>query len=155
MKGGKEIVIRSIEKPVRGKESADMLIRWFCEALGLSKQDEKESIEEKILKKFIYAAFNNKGLSSSEISLGKPIPRSTIIYHLNHFIDIGVVVKKGRKYYLRSVDMASTIKELEYDMNREMKKLFDMAEELNNIMLKSMRSKKASRLKLGNAKSGD
>jgi predicted transcriptional regulator len=143
MNGNKEIVIRSIEKPSRGKENADTLIRWFCVAFGLSKSDEKESLEEKILKKFIYAAFKNEGLSSSEISFGKPIPRSTIIYHLNRFVELGIIVKRGRKYYLRAMDMASTIKELEYDMNREMMKMFDIAEELNNMVLKSLGAQKA------------
>ncbi len=137
MRNNKEIVIRYVEKPAREKDNADVLIRWFCEALGLSKEDEKNSIEEKMLKKFIYAALKDRGISSGELDFGKPVPRSTVIYHLNRFVDAGLIVKRGRRYYLRSIDMAGVIKELEYDMDREIRRMLDMAEELNRIILKS------------------
>ncbi|MGC8648413.1 MAG: winged helix-turn-helix domain-containing protein [Candidatus Micrarchaeia archaeon] len=144
MRSSKEIVIRSVDKPVREKDNVDVLIKWFCEAFGLSKEDEKDSIEEKILKKFIYAALKDKGISSGELKFGKPIPRSTIIYHLNRFIDAGLIIKRGRRYYLRSVDMAGVIKELEYDMDREIKRMLDMAEDLNRIILKSSKRRSIS-----------
>ncbi|MGC8622479.1 MAG: winged helix-turn-helix domain-containing protein [Candidatus Micrarchaeia archaeon] len=144
MRSSKEIVIRSVDKPVREKDNVDVLIKWFCEAFGLSKEDEKDSIEEKILKKFIYAALKDKGISSGELKFGKPIPRSTIIYHLNRFIDAGLIIKRGRRYYLRSVDMAGVIKELEYDMDREIRRMLDMAEDLNRIILKSSKRRSIS-----------
>ncbi|MGC8478980.1 MAG: winged helix-turn-helix domain-containing protein [Candidatus Micrarchaeia archaeon] len=144
MRSSKEIVIRSVDKPVREKDNVDALIKWFCEAFGLSKEDEKDSIEEEILKKFIYAALKDKGISSGELKFGKPIPRSTIIYHLNRFIDAGLIIKRGRRYYLRSVDMAGVIKELEYDMDREIRRMLDMAEDLNRIILKSSKRRSIS-----------
>lgn len=141
MRGRKEIVIRSVEKPDIGRGKPDNLIRWFCEALGLSAES-GDDLEEKILKDFIYAAFRDRGLSSSEIKLDRPTPRSTVVYHLNRFVDLGLVVKRGRRYYLRATDMSKVVEELEYDMNREMMKMLDMARELDSIMLKSMMKKR-------------
>ena len=141
MRGRKEIVIRSVEKPDIGRGKPDNLIRWFCEALGLSAES-GDDLEERILKDFIYAAFRDRGLSSSEIKLDRPTPRSTVVYHLNRFVDLGLVVKRGRRYYLRATDMAKVVEELEYDMNREMMKMLDMARELDSIMLKSMMKKR-------------
>jgi predicted transcriptional regulator len=137
MRGRREIVIRSVEKPDFKRGRPDALIRWFCEAFGLS-TEKGDELEEEILKDFIYAAFRDSGLSSSEIKLDRPTPRSTVVYHLNRFVDMGIVVKRGRKYYLRATDMSRVVEELEYDMNREMMKMLDMAKELDSIMHESL-----------------
>lgn len=126
-----KIVIRSVDKPAY--KGPDELIQWFCEALGLSNANGKDSIEAEILKRFIVAAANNTGISSSQIRLKPEVARSTVIYHINRFIDSGLVVKRGRKYYLRAQELSGSIEEIEYDINREMMRLLDTAREFDRM----------------------
>ncbi|MEM0149430.1 MAG: hypothetical protein QXW10_00855 [Candidatus Micrarchaeaceae archaeon] len=128
----KKIVIRSVDKPLKSK-SPDALISWFCEALGLSGEGESDSIESEILKKFLMAAQKNIGISSSNIKLGKGVPRSTVIYHLNRLIESGLIVKRGRKYYMRAQALSTSIEEIEYDIDREFQRMIDMAKEFDRL----------------------
>lgn len=128
----KKIVIKSVDKPAESS-SPDKLISWFCEVLGLSGPGGEESIESDILKRFLANASSNKGISSSEIKLGKDVPRSTIIYHLNRLVESGLVVRRGRKYYMRAQELSASIEEIEYDINREFQRMIDIAKEFDRM----------------------
>ena len=134
-----KIAIRVLEKP--DDKDIDKMLKWFCAVLGLSSGDDKDSIEEQILRKFALSAQQNTGLSSSELKFDKYIARSTVIYHLKRFKDVGVIVKKGRKYYLRANEMSKVIEEIEYDIDREMQRMLDTAKEFDR-MVSSMSKKK-------------
>jgi predicted transcriptional regulator len=127
------IVIKFVERP--DFNDTKKMLKWFCDVFGLSSDNnEFNSIEEQILKKFTEAAYNNEGLASSELKLDTKLARSTVIYHLNRFIDAGLLVKRGRKYYLRASEMHKAIEEIEYDINREMQRMLDAAKEFDRIM---------------------
>ncbi|MEM3020557.1 MAG: winged helix-turn-helix domain-containing protein [Candidatus Micrarchaeaceae archaeon] len=128
----KKIVIKSVDKPVEAK-SPDAIISWFCEVFGLSGSGEPDSIESDILKRFLVAAARNEGISSSEIKLGKDVPRSTVIYHLNRLIESGLVVKRGRKYYMRAQGLSTSLEEVEYDIDREFQRMIDIAREFDRL----------------------
>ena len=124
-----KIEIRAIEKP--DGNDPENILKWLVAALGLSSEG-KSSIGEQILKDFAMAVRNGEdGLSSSELKLNRTVARSTVIYHLNRFIDAGVIVKKGRKYHLRATEMSKVVEELEYDIEREMQRMLDMAKEFD------------------------
>ena len=127
----KSIMIRSVERS--SSKKPEELIRWFCYAFGLS-NDEETGIEEQILIRFAYAAKKNEGIPSSAITIKPEIARSTIIYHLNRLIDSGLIVKKGRKYYLRATEMSKAIEEIEYDLNREIMKMLAAAKEFDRLI---------------------
>ncbi|MGC8586301.1 MAG: hypothetical protein ACP5K5_02015 [Candidatus Micrarchaeia archaeon] len=129
-----KIVIKSIERP--RAETPDALIKWFCNVFDLD-----DEIEAEMLKRFIKAASANRGISSSEFKFGS-VARSTVIYHLNRFIDAGLVVRKGRKYIFRGSNMSSLIEEMEYDINREMQRMLDFAKELDRQMSRSKQQKR-------------
>ncbi|MCL5404439.1 MAG: hypothetical protein M1125_01185 [Candidatus Marsarchaeota archaeon] len=131
------IVIRSVEK--RRSTNPAEFVRWMCEVFDLANTDDNgKAIEQEILEKLIIASRLNTGISSSEIKPSSNVARSTIIYHLNRLIDTGLVVKRGRKYYLRGADMTSAIKEVEYDIEREMSSLLDAASEFDSILSEQM-----------------
>ncbi|EET90014.1 MAG: hypothetical protein LVQ97_00100 [Candidatus Micrarchaeales archaeon] len=138
----KSIIIRSVEKP--RDNHPQVLIKWFCEVFGLANDDEDNGIEEQILLRFAKAAYQGHGISSSELKLDKDIARSTVIYHLNRLMDMGIIIKRGRKYYLRAMDMSKTIEEIEYDLNREIMKMLDTAKEMDKLFEKGARQRKAS-----------
>ncbi|MGC8495892.1 MAG: hypothetical protein ACP5RM_01580 [Candidatus Micrarchaeia archaeon] len=136
-----KIVIKSIERP--REENPDAIIRWFCKVFDLDSE-----IETELMKKFISAARRNKPITSSELSFSS-IARSTVIYHLNRFIDAGLVVRKGRKYMFRGSSLSSLIEEMEYDINREMQRMLDLAREFDSKESKKLEfnSKERKRLK--------
>ena len=44
------------------------------------------------------------------------------------------MVKRGRKYYLRAPELSRAIEEIEYDIEREMHRMLDMAREFDRMM---------------------
>ncbi len=139
-----KIVIKAVGMP--NSRRPDILIRWFCEAFGLSDNEEGNGIEFTILRNLAYAAYENRGYSSMELKEQVDIGRSTIVYHLNKFIEAGLVVKRGRRYYLRSTAMSGAIEEIEYDLNKEMMKLLDAAKEFDRMMESSIKKGKREAL---------
>lgn len=137
------IVIKALERP--DFNDPEKLIRWFCTVFGLTGDEETAGISEQILSNFATAAYMDKGLSSSELKLHTELARSTVIYHLNRFIDSGLVVKRGRKYYLRASEMSKAIEEIEYDIDREFSRMLDTAREFDKIMFMNMKKLSAAR----------
>ncbi|MGC8651925.1 MAG: hypothetical protein ACP5UH_01590 [Candidatus Micrarchaeia archaeon] len=130
-----KIVIKSVERP--RDETPNSIIRWFCNVFDLDSE-----IEQEIFKRFIKAAGQNRGISSSELRFNN-VARSTVIYHLNRFIDAGLVVRKGRKYVFRGPSMLALIEEMDYDIQREMQRMLDFAKELDRqVNQRSQRSKR-------------
>lgn len=126
------IVIRFVERP--DFNDPEKMLKWFCDVFGLSSGG-NDTIEEQILRNFtVAAAYGNRGLASSELKLDTDLARSTVIYHLNRFIDAGLLVKRGRKYYLRASEMQKAIEEIEYDISREMRRMLDTAKEFDRLM---------------------
>ncbi len=122
------IAIRPVNRPQ--KESVDALVTWFCESLDLS---DKDDLEPTMLKEIINKSIKGNGVTSMELKDRLDTPRTTVIYHLNRFIYSGIVVRKGRKYYLRSTDMASTLEELQADMQREFMRMIEFAEKMDAL----------------------
>jgi predicted transcriptional regulator len=132
------IIIKTVER-VSNKTPTDF-VKWLCEALGLAEGEENgKALDQQILEKLIVASRLNTGITSSEIGKKEGIARSTVIYHLNRLINTGLVKKRGRKYYLRAVDVASTIKEMEYDIDREFSRIQDAAQEFDRMLVEQMR----------------
>jgi predicted transcriptional regulator len=134
-----KLIIRFIERPKAN--DTEQVINWFCEVFGLTNGAGTNTLEVQILKSFLEAAHNEKGMTSSELRLDTDLARSTIIYHLNRFIEVGLLVKKGRKYYLRASKMQKAIEEIEYDVNREMQRMIDTAREFDSVFHNRMRKR--------------
>jgi predicted transcriptional regulator len=87
-----------------------------------------------MFREIVSSSLKGIGISSKEISKWQNLPRSTVIYDLNKFIDSGLVVRKGRKYYLRASDFESTIQELQAEMLTEFNRMMQFASRLDEIM---------------------
>lgn len=125
------IVIKPMAKP-SGKENIDELMVWFCKAFDLTSGD--EDLEPTLFKEVASASISGSGVTSKELNDRLDVPRTTVIYHLNRFIGSGLVVRKGRKYVLRSSDMEGTIEELQADMAREFNRMLEFAERLDRVL---------------------
>ena len=127
MSNAEKIVIRTVGKP--RDEGVDDLYGWFCEVFDLSGKGRE--MEPQILKEIVGSSMAGKGVTSLSLYKKLSVPRSTVIYHLNRFISMGLVVRKGRRYYLRSGDMESTLQELQEDVLREFNRMIEFAEMLD------------------------
>ena len=134
------IAIKQVNRPQ--KESVDSLVTWFCESLDLS---DKDSLEPTMLKEIINKSIKGNGVTSMELKMRLGTPRTTVIYHLNRMIYSGIVVRKGRKYYLRSTDMASTLEELQADMQREFMRMIEFAQKMDAMFESDIYGRKRAR----------
>jgi predicted transcriptional regulator len=136
-----KIVLKTMNRP--SKESVDKLSEWFCQVLGLGSKDNE--LEPEILKAVISGSVVGNGITSKDLNTELEIPRSTVIYHLNRFICSGIVVRKGRKYYLRSEDMKGTIEELQADMEREFVRMMEFADKMDKLLEDDFHGRKRSK----------
>ncbi|MCL4364731.1 MAG: hypothetical protein M1569_01070 [Candidatus Marsarchaeota archaeon] len=135
-----KIVIRQVNRP--SKENVDALVNWFCETLDLGGRD---ALQPVMLKEIINRSMNGSGVTSKELNSKLDMPRTTVIYHLNRFIYSGIVVRKGRRYYLRSEDMTSTMEELQADMERDFVRLIEFAEKMDALFESGFYGRRRSR----------
>jgi transposase len=130
MAAEERLVIRQVAKP--SKDTIDEFVNWFCKVFNLS--ESRSSAEPKMLRIIAGRSFSGEGITSKELNKLLSMPRSTTIYHLNRFISSGIVVRKGRKYYLRSENMEDTIEELQDDMLREFNRMMEFAEKFDKLI---------------------
>ena len=129
-----KIVIRDVERP--DSKNPNAMMRWFLAVFDLGDGNEANTIEAQILGQLVKVGYKGEGISSADLKLKPPIPRSTVIYHLNRLMELGIIVKRGRKYYLRATEMTKVFEEIEYDIQREMQRMIDMAKEFDRLMNK-------------------
>jgi len=113
----KRILIIEIEQPVEQKLEKE--INWICYSLGLA--DKGDRLATSIFSELVLAAKRREGISSREITEKENVTQAAVVYHLNNFIRSGVVVRRGRIYYLRATSLDRTIEEIEHDMVRRMR----------------------------------
>ncbi len=141
MSNSEKIVVRTVSKPTR--YGAGDISEWFCEVFDLAeKGDEKEP---EIFREVVEKSIRGEGVTSKDLNKKLAVPRSTVIYHLNRLIYTGLIVRRGRRYYLRSEDMESTIEEIRSDMFREFEKMIDFAERLDRIVIGEMHARRRKR----------
>lgn len=141
MAAEEKLVIKQVAKP--GKQNAEALVTWFCKVFDLSVTE--DSVEPGLFKEIVTMSISGIGVTSKSLNEKLDVPRSTVIYHLNRFIYSGLVVRKGRKYYLRSEDMAGTIEELQADMDREFSRMMEFAEKMDTLFEGSVYGRRKQR----------
>lgn len=124
-----KIVIKTVNRP--SKESTLALANWFCDVFDLSG---KEDIEPELFKEIVTTSLKGIGITSKLLSEELETPRSTVIYHLNGFINSGLVIRRGRRYFLKGEDLATTLEEMQADMEREFNRLREFASKFDQIV---------------------
>lgn len=124
-----KIMIKAVNKP--SGEDTKALADWFCDVLGLAGKGE---VEPELFKELVSYSLKGIGITSKALSEDLAMPRSTVIYRLNDFIDSGLAVRRGRHYFLRGDDLATTIEEMQADMEREFDRLMKFASKFDEII---------------------
>jgi phage FluMu protein gp41 len=129
MHSREKIVIRYINRP--DNDNMDGLIRLFCCAFDF---DYEHGMEPLMLKEIVDASFAGDGITSLALKKRISAPRSTVIYHINRFMNVGLIVRRGTRYFLRAQSMVSTMEEIQKDIDGEFNRLSQYAEMLDNII---------------------
>jgi predicted transcriptional regulator len=130
MPKAEKIVVKTVTKP--SVESAPALTDWFFDTFGLAGKG--DGPERKMFQLIVSNSLKGAGTSSKSISRSLKVPLSTVIYNLNKFIDCGLVVRKGREYFLRASDFESTIQELQAEMLAEFNRMMQFASKLDELI---------------------
>ncbi len=134
MPKAEKIVVKTVTKP--SVESARALTDWFFDTFDLSSKSDRP--EREMFQMIVGNSLKGAGTSSKEISKSLRLPLSTVIYNLNKFIDSGLVVRKGREYFLRASDFESTIQELQAEMLMEFNRMMQFASKLDELIENEM-----------------
>jgi predicted transcriptional regulator len=130
MPKAEKIVVKTVNRPT--EENTNALTDWFFDAFDLSGKGDSQ--EREMFKEIINNTFKGVGTTSKQLSMELKLPRSTAIYYLNKFISSGLIVRKGRRYYLRANDLTSTIQELQAEMQTEFNRMMQLANKLDELM---------------------
>lgn len=122
-----EIRVRRLEKPA-SRDPANA-INWMCRAFGFSDSDEDRT--PIIFREVLHASLKKRRVGSAIVSEKLDITRGGVVYHLNHMIESGVVVRDGRAYRLRCTTLERTVDEVEEDMLRMFKRIREVAREID------------------------
>jgi predicted transcriptional regulator len=120
------IILRRVETPT-GQDS-ERYVEWLCRCLGF----EGDELAVEIFKDLLKANYEGKHPSSTELCRGKEVTRAAVIYHLNKFIERGLIERRGREYSLRDTTLSSTIDEVEQDFLRYFKRLKEIAKKVDS-----------------------
>ena len=115
----RQIALREVDKP-KGADIEEEL-DWICECLGLAGQ--RNELARGIFRDIILASRDRSGVSTREIKERQNVTQAAVVYHINIFQGSGLIIKRGRRYYLRAPTLESTLEEMEQDMLRRMARL--------------------------------
>ena len=125
-----EEIIASMTKitivKIRQKISPDINqeLQWLGESLGLFSARDRDSSCFRVFITLVRRAGLNQPLSSDAIAEHLHLTRGTVVHHLSHLMDSGLVVRERGGYLLRE----STLKSVIANMRRDMEALFDEME---------------------------
>lgn len=141
MASEEKIVLRSVSRP--SNTDIKELTDWFMKVFDLAGKN--DPIEPVMFKMIIANNTEGNGVTSKMLNKELDVPRSTVIYHLNRFIYSGLVVRKGRKYYLRSENMHGTIEELRADIEREFSRMMQFADMMDKLFEENAYARRRSK----------
>ncbi len=76
----------------------------LCRFFGALSSRDTERTVVRVFKVVITRADPNRGIGSSEIASMESINRLTALHHLNRLAELGVVDKRGGRYFMRDID---------------------------------------------------
>ncbi|MFH1126844.1 MAG: hypothetical protein ABIG84_06730 [archaeon] len=128
----KRFVLVEVKKPRNSELESD--IEWMCECLGIITPRDRERTSTKILTVMLRAAKDDVPLSSDDIANRVGITRGTAVHHIKRYMGSGIIVKHRSAYELRTHSLRETLDEIELDMERTIKRMKQIAEQIDEEM---------------------
>ncbi len=125
----RRVTVIKTRKPQKKDLNTDL--QWFSESLGLFSQRDKERSCFRIFVELVKAARRRQLLGSDELAARTNLTRGTIIHHIIHLVESGLVAHYEGKYMLRVENLETLVTELQRDLHRVFEDLQSMAKELD------------------------
>ncbi len=125
-----KIIIRKSPRPY--SNNAEEIYKWFCRSLGIFENIDKSKVASSVFRTLFI--LNRKGEKVSSTLLAKIIgmSRGSVINHLNNLIERGLVVKKGRFYFVRRLSFYELVRELEEEVDTIFDRMQKLAKQLDS-----------------------
>ncbi|MFH1014176.1 MAG: helix-turn-helix domain-containing protein [Thermoplasmatota archaeon] len=125
-----KIRLKRLEIPPAGNVSED--IEFICRSFGYFSQRDKQGTAGKVFQVLVEdASTDSKGLTSDEIAERLNLTRGAIVYHLNDFIEAGLVIREKNLYRLRSTSLQRSIEEIMRDSQRIFDDMMKIAHDID------------------------
>lgn len=121
-------IIRST-RPER--DDVNRELQWFGGSLGLFNLRDKDKSCFRIFIALIQGLKDNKKLSSDEIAAMTKLTRGTVVHHLNHLMESGIVVAERNKYVLRMDSLQEMVNHMKRDVDDAWEKLKEVAKDID------------------------
>ncbi|MBS3136283.1 winged helix-turn-helix transcriptional regulator [Candidatus Woesearchaeota archaeon] len=124
------ITIINVRKP--SLPSINEQLQWLATSLGLFSLRDRNKTCFRIFIDLLKSAKHRRALTSDEIADHLSMSRGTVIHHINHLIDSGIVVRDGSTYMLRVDSLSDLIDEVEKDIQRTLHDLREVARSIDS-----------------------
>ncbi len=86
---------------------------------------------------FLHVLSNNLkgGVKTKEIVETEGVTQAAAVYHLNKFLEKGLVIKRGTRYFLRGETIEETVDELKKDFLRKAERMKKVAKRVDDFIL--------------------
>lgn len=108
-------------------------LKWICRCLDM--EPKKDRLAFEIFLHLIAGTKKGEGIKTIDITKSAGVTQAAVVYHMNSFIDSGLAVKKGSRYFLRAPTLAQTISEMEMDISKRMRMLREIANMIDERMI--------------------
>jgi predicted transcriptional regulator len=122
-------IIRS-SKPE--KTDINKELQWLGGSLGLFNLRDKDKSCFRIFITLVQSVKDNRKLTSDEIAAMTKLSRGTVIHHLNHLMESGMVVNEKNKYILKMDSLGEVVEQLKKDADEAWDKLMEVAKDIDD-----------------------
>lgn len=106
-------------------------LQWLGSSLGLFTERDKNSSCFRMFIELLKSAKERMPLSSDELAYKLNLSRGTIIHHMNHLAEAGIVVSKNKRYMLRVNNLEFLVDEIKRDLERACEDLKEVAKRID------------------------
>ena len=124
----KNITLARKERPHTDDPLSEL--QWLMEVLGISERFSRDYAE-------ILMRIAKKGVSkvgTGTLAEERGTKRTTLVYHINRLVSMGLVVREGRDLQLRASCFERTIEEIERDVLRMFEDMKRVAREVDEAL---------------------
>ncbi|MGE0793098.1 MAG: ArsR/SmtB family transcription factor [Candidatus Woesearchaeota archaeon] len=126
-------LIRKKSNPSTSININDLLLQ-FGESLGLFSSRDKDKSCYRIFIILIKALKANFELSSDEIAIQTKLTRGTVIHHLNHLMDTGIVTSERGKYFINFRNLNELVNQMRKNVNSVFDDIENLAGEIDSVL---------------------
>jgi predicted transcriptional regulator len=126
--------ITIIHKKTPQNKNINELLLTFGESLGLFSSRDKDKSCYRIFIILIKALKLNLELTSDEIALKSGLTRGTVIHHLNHLMEAGIVTNVKNKYFLNVRTLTNLVEQMRNNVDSLFLEMEQLAKNIDDVL---------------------